>query len=409
MFITFKKSLYICHTNKDKKVMKTTLISLMMLITTFSLAGGIKTKTYNPGSKAIFDIASTIIYGDKDAYLVDAQFQKQYAEELVKEIKALKRNLKLVYISQSDPDYYFALDVIKKNFPNAKIVSTAQTAYLISASKDEKLTVWGPKLKADAPSEIIIPEAITSLPDLEGNKIEIRQRADDPAHSFLWIPSIKTVLGGISVAEGAHIWMADTQSSVAIDRWIQQIDDMKALNPSVVIPSHFLKEDFSPKVLDFVKGYLTTFKNAAAKSSNSEGIINTMTTTYPNLPGVENLELGAKVFKGEMQWDLKSPYPAIGHHLLVNFGGDYIYDLNFIDNKQMRYTGTTGTQKGLTELVNYTAVEVAPKTFMVYWREPKTTKANVVHIQDYNKNIVYTNIAEPDGSFIHLKGSFELK
>jgi hypothetical protein len=33
----------------------------------------------------------------------------------------------------------------------------------------------------------------TSLPDLEGNKIEIRQNPEDPAHSFLWIPSIKTL------------------------------------------------------------------------------------------------------------------------------------------------------------------------------------------------------------------------
>jgi hypothetical protein len=51
------------------------------------LGRNLKVKVYNPGSKAIFPITSTIIYGDKDAMLVDAQFQKQYAEQLVKEIK----------------------------------------------------------------------------------------------------------------------------------------------------------------------------------------------------------------------------------------------------------------------------------------------------------------------------------
>lgn len=51
-------------------------------------AGNLKIKVYNPGPKAIFPITSTIIYGDKDAVLIDAQFQKQYAEQLVKEIKA---------------------------------------------------------------------------------------------------------------------------------------------------------------------------------------------------------------------------------------------------------------------------------------------------------------------------------
>lgn len=337
--------------------MKTFLTALIIFtLTTLSFSSNIKTKTYNPAPNGIFDIASTIVYGEKDAYLVDAQFQKQYAEKLVEEIKLLGRDLKLVFISHSDPDYYFGLDVIKRNFPDVKIVSTAQTAYLIEASKDGKLDVWAPQMGTDAPSEIIIPEAVTSLPDLEGNKIEIRQRADDPAHSFLWIPSIKTILGGISVAEGAHLWMADTQSPVAIDTWIQQIDDMKALSPETVIPSHFVKADFSTSVLDFVRGYLTTFKAALAMHDDSEGIINHMTNVYPDLPGVDNLGLGAKVLTGEMVWDLKNPYPPIGKVAVVDFGGDFQFELNFIDNKQMRFTGLKGSTIGLTELVNYTVM-----------------------------------------------------
>ena len=31
-------------------------------------------KVYHPGPKAIFDVTSTIIYGEKEAFLVDAQF-----------------------------------------------------------------------------------------------------------------------------------------------------------------------------------------------------------------------------------------------------------------------------------------------------------------------------------------------
>ena len=77
------------------------LLTLLGFISVF--AGNLKVKVYNPGSKAIFPITSTIIYGDKDAILVDAQFQKQYAEQLVKEIKATGKTLKTVFISHSDP------------------------------------------------------------------------------------------------------------------------------------------------------------------------------------------------------------------------------------------------------------------------------------------------------------------
>ncbi|AZA53480.1 MBL fold metallo-hydrolase [Chryseobacterium sp. G0201] len=384
------------------------LLSLMALLGFVSIlfAGNLKIKVYNPGSKAIFPITSTIIYGDKDAILIDAQFQKQYAEQLVKDIKATGKTLKTVFISHSDPDFYFGLDVIKKAFPNVKIISTAQTAYLISASKDDKLAVWKPQLKEDAPSEIIVPEAVNSIPDLEGNKIEIKQNPDDPAHNFLWIPSLKTVVGGISVSVDSHLWMADTQNQKAIDQWIGQIDAMKALNPTQVVPSHFAKLSLSPNSLDFVKNYLENYKKAVAENKTLESTVNFMVNKYPSLPGKDELAMGAKVFLGEMDWDLKSPYPAIGRKVEVNFGTAQ-FILDFKDNKTMSFVGTAGEVKGLTDTVEYIVTEVSKNVFMVYWHEPKVG-VNVVNVQDYNKNIIYSNILKKDGSSDHPKGTIKI-
>ncbi|MET3538812.1 MBL fold metallo-hydrolase [Chryseobacterium limigenitum] len=380
------------------------LLSLIVLLGFVSIvfAGNLKIKVYNPGSKAIFPITSTIIYGDKDAILIDAQFQKQYAEQLIKEIKATGKNLKTVFISHSDPDFYFGLDVIKKAFPNVKIISTAQTAYLISASKDDKMAVWKPQLKEDAPSEIIVPEAVNSIPDLEGNKIEIKQNVNDSAHSFLWIPSLKTVVGGISVSVDSHLWMADTQNQKAIDEWIEQIDAMKALNPTQVVPSHFAKLTLSPNSLDFVKNYLENYKKAVTENKTSESIVNFMVNKYPGLPGKDELAMGAKVFLGEMNWDLRSPYPAIGRKVEVNFGTAQ-FVLDFKDNKTMSFVGAGG----ISDTVEYTAVEVSKNVFMVYWKEPKIGM-NVVNVQDYNKNIIYSNILKKDGSSEHLKGRLKM-
>ncbi|ANF49849.1 MBL fold hydrolase [Chryseobacterium glaciei] len=384
------------------------LLSLIILLGFVSIvfAGNLKIKVYNPGSKAIFPITSTIIYGDKDAILIDAQFQKKYAEELVKEIKATGKNLKTVFISHSDPDFYFGLDVIKKAFPNVRIISTAQTAYLISASKDDKLGVWKPQLKEDSPSEIIIPEAVNSILDLEGNKIEIKQNPDDSAHSFLWIPSLKTVVGGISVSVDSHLWMADTQNQKAIDQWIGQIDAMKALNPTQVVPSHFAKLTLSPNSLDFVKNYLENYKKAVTENKTSEAIVNFMVNKYPSLPGKDELVMGVKVFLGEMNWDLRSPYPAIGRKVEVNFGTAQ-FILDFKDNKTMSFVGTKGEVKGLSDTVEYTATEIAKNVFMVYWYEPKVG-VNVVNIQDYNKNVIYSNILKADGSSDHPKGTLKI-
>ncbi|WP_461094699.1 MBL fold metallo-hydrolase [Spirosoma gilvum] len=367
-----------------------------------NFAGDLNIKIFNSGENAIFPVTSTIIYGEKDAILIDAQFQKQYVLELIEEINALGKNLLVVYISHSDPDYYFGLDEIKKAFPNANIVSSAQTAYLISASKDQKFAIWEGQLKSDAPTEVITPQATSLLPDLEGNKIEIITTKNDPAHSFLWISSSKTIIGGISVnLEGSHIWMADTNNVAAIDAWIAQLDKMKSLHPEKVIPSHFIYYNDSPKSLDFTKQYLVDYKNAADSRSGAELAVE-MEKKYPTFVGRDMLEMGAKVFKGELNWDLKSPYPAIGNKVEVNFG-EISFVLNFVDNKQMSFEG----QGGATDSVDYTATEIAKNIFMVYWHEPHVGD-NVVHVQDYNQSIVYTNIASRSGEFFHLKGTLKI-
>ncbi|MEN3931100.1 MBL fold metallo-hydrolase [Microvirga sp. W0021] len=388
-----------------KKLVATSLLA-STLLSSAAYAGDLNVKVYNPGDKGIFSVTSTILYGDKDAILVDAQFQKQHAEKLVSMIKETGKELKAIYISQSDPDFYFGLDTVKKAFPNAKVFSTAQTAYLISASKDDKLAVWKDKLKEDAPQELIVPEAIKGKLTLEGVDIDIKEDKKDPAHSYLWVAPLKTVLGGVSVSTGSHLWLADAQSETAIDNWISQIQSMKALNPSQVIPSHYKTADYSPEALTFVEGYLKNFKQAIQENKSSQDIISYMTEKYPDLPGKASLEMGAKVYRGEIPWDVKSPYPAIGNTVKVDFAGTK-FDINFADNKTMSFIGTDGVFKGSADTVTYTPVEVAKNVFMVYWHEPKSG-SNVTHVQDYNKGIVYTNIARKDGNFVNLKGTLRV-
>ena len=381
-------------------------IALSAALTVIALSGeakGLALKVYNPGTSAIFPVTSTIVYGKKDAALIDAQFQKQYAEQVVKEIKDMKKNLKYVFVSYHDPDYYFGLDVIHKAFPEAKIISTAQTAYLIEASKDMKLGVWKEQLGADAPDTLIVPEVVDSLPSIEGNALEIKYNKDDSAHPFVWIPSLKTIVGGGSVTEGGHIWMADTQGDKGIERWQQVIATMKQLEPATVVPAHFVSSDYTPKVLDFVEKYLADYRQAAAKSNNAAELTAAMEKAWPQLPGKDDLVFSAKVFKGEQEWKVFTPYPPIGRAIKVDFGA-FAFRNSFKDAHHMTFLGLNGGYKGVTDSVLPTVVEVSPNVFMVYWSEPNSTKSNVVHVQNYNTGTVCTNIAAHDGKFYNMQG-----
>lgn len=386
---------------------KIVLSVVLTVIALSSEAKGLALKVYNPGTSAIFPVTSTIVYGKKDAALIDAQFQKQYAEQVVKEIKNLKKNLKYVFVSYHDPDYYFGLNVIHKAFPEAKIISTAQTAYLIEASKDMKLNVWKEQLGTDAPDTLIVPEVVDSLPAIEGNALEVKYSKDDSAHPFVWIPSLKAIVGGGSVTEGGHIWMADTQGDKGIERWQQVISAMKQLEPATVVPAHFVSSDYTPQVLDFVGKYLADYRQAAAKSNNAAELTAAMEKAWPQLPGKDNLVFSAKVFKGEQEWKIFTPYPPIGRAIKVDFGA-FAFRNSFKDAHHMTFLGLNGGYKGVTDNVLPTVVEVSPNVFMVYWSEPNSTKSNVVHVQNYNTGTVWTNIAAPDGKFYNMQGKMSV-
>lgn len=270
-----------------------------------SFAGPLAIDVYNPGAKGIFPVSSEIVSGKTEAILIDAQFQRSDAQALVQKLKASGKTLTTVYISQSDPDYYFGLDVIRAAFPKAKIVATPQTVAAIKTSMNGKLAYWGPILKDNAPKTLVLPDVLhADHLTLEGRTIEIKGlNGPDAARTYLWIPSIKTVAGGVVVNSGDHVWVADTQTRESRLGWLQTLDNITALKPTTVVPGHFTGA--MPKGLEavrFTADYLKTFEVQAAKANNSAELIKAMKAAYPTLAGDASLELSAKVIKGEMKW-----------------------------------------------------------------------------------------------------------
>ena len=288
---------------KFSKLITTTL--LMTSLAFSAQAKSLNIETYNPKTTSIFPVTSSLITGDNEAILVDAQFHKKDAEKLVQLIQDSHKKLTTIYISHSDPDYYFGLETITQAFPEAKIVATQATVDAIKATKDGKLAYWGPILKEDAPQTVILPKVLTegSL-TLEGETIQIKGLdGKAPERSFLWIPSIKTVMGGVVVSDNIHVWIADTQTAESQDAWQETLNLIQSLQPNVVIPGHFVGD--SALDLDsvrFTEQYLKDFRAANSTTQNSQELIAKMKALYPNLAEESSLEMSAQVIKGEMAW-----------------------------------------------------------------------------------------------------------
>ncbi len=137
-------------------------------------ADPLRLEVYNPGHEAIFPVSSVIVSGEHDAILVDAQFGKAQAEQLVQRLRAGGKHLTSIYISHGDPDYYFGLDTLTQAFPEAKVLASAATVAHIRQTMDAKLAYWGPQMGADKPARLVLPQVLEGHHlTLEGQALEV--------------------------------------------------------------------------------------------------------------------------------------------------------------------------------------------------------------------------------------------
>ena len=254
---------------------------------------------------ASFHVNAVLVAGKTDAVLLDTGFTRADALRIAAMVLDSKKTLKTIYISQADPDYYFGIEVIQQFFPDAKLVTTAPTRQKIEATLANKLQVWGPRMGANAPKRVPLPEVLVgNTLMLEGQTLEIRGLDDSlPHRSYVWIPAIKTIAGGVNVFGGLHLWTADTQGVQERADWAKKLGTMAALQPAAVIPGHSLPgQQHDASQLAWSQAYLARFEQALPKAANSAALIDTMTAAYPSAGLGIALDIGAKVNKGEMKW-----------------------------------------------------------------------------------------------------------
>ncbi len=287
------------------KLIQASTLATMMAVSANAVSATLETSVFNPQQKSTFPVSSVLISGPTEAVLVDAQFQRNDAQSVVELIKKSGKKLTTIYISHGDPDYYFGLDVITEAYPDAKVLSTAKTRDYIKASMAPKKAYWGPILKENAPQKLVLPEVLqgdTLLVD--GEKVNIvGLDGHDPKHTFVWIPSTKTMLGGVVVFNNMHVFLADTQTPESRQNWYKTLDVIEQLHPKTVISGHMLGDKpLTIEAVHFTRKYIQDFEAAAKSSANSSELMSKMKASYPNIGGDSVLALSAKVIMGEMPW-----------------------------------------------------------------------------------------------------------
>jgi glyoxylase-like metal-dependent hydrolase (beta-lactamase superfamily II) len=230
-----------------------------------------------------YAVTSTLVYGENDLLLIDPQFLKSEAQQVVDKIKATGRKLTTIYSTHAHPDHFLGVATILAAFPDAKYVALPEVRERIVTAWPARRNFWYPTYGDELPGEeAILPEAL-SEPKLvlEGHEFPITGEQiglDGAGNSFVYIPELDAVVTGDIIFNSHLRPPADTAPLY------ETLDRLRALNPKIVVAGHQAQgADSDADVLTFIPEYIDYFRMAKAESANAEELIAKMKAKYPGL------------------------------------------------------------------------------------------------------------------------------
>jgi glyoxylase-like metal-dependent hydrolase (beta-lactamase superfamily II)/cephalosporin-C deacetylase-like acetyl esterase len=230
--------------------------------------------------------SSTLIYGKRDAVLVDVFLTIDQSKALADSIAATGKNLKYIYITHAHGDHFFGAQLLLDRFPDAKVISTQAIADdCAEAIKPDVIkSFWEPRYPGQISQKLVIPQAVQGEEfELEGEKLVIVQTGFSDTHhsTSLYVPSIELIVAGDVVYNGIHPYLAETSPQTRKE-WIAALDKLMGLHPRFVIAGHKNpSNDDSPDNITATKKYLEDFDRLIGETSTNLELYNKMQALHP--------------------------------------------------------------------------------------------------------------------------------
>src|ERR1700756_5925242 len=245
-----------------------------------------------------FWVNSVIIEGTHEVMLVDAQLTKTNAEKVLLEIKETKKPLSIVYITHEHADHFLGLQAFREAYPAVRILANSAVTDRINKVYQEKVDKWKKILGSGATSQVVDIEKFDgNFIEFESSRIEVLRdvQGDTDENTMLWIPGQRILIAGDVLFNDMHVYTAETDSE-ARGKWLNSLQKIRELKPSVVIPGHSkvgAPLDAST-ALDFTENYLSAFEEELKKAKDTDSLINTMKERFPSADLLLAIERGAK-------------------------------------------------------------------------------------------------------------------
>jgi glyoxylase-like metal-dependent hydrolase (beta-lactamase superfamily II) len=230
--------------------------------------------------------SSTLIYGERDAVLVDALLTRDEGAALADWVEASGKNLTTIYITHGHGDHFFGAQPILDRFPQARLVATPGVVeHMREQVGDRRIASWRKRFPGQLVDNPVVAEPLPGhTVDLEGERLVAIElgHTDTEATTALHALSVDLVVAGDAVYNDVHLYLAETPHE-KLQGWHAALDTIEALQPSVVIAGHKRDgADDSPDNIARTRRYLHEFDTIAQRADNAEELYHTMIERYPD-------------------------------------------------------------------------------------------------------------------------------
>jgi glyoxylase-like metal-dependent hydrolase (beta-lactamase superfamily II) len=233
-------------------------------------------------------ISSTLVFGKRDAVLVDTPITVEQARALSDWIVASGKNLTTIYATHGHGDHFFGTNTVLERFPGARFVARPDVIKVMrqQASAESLATFWNPRFPGQISSHLAIAEELTGdVINLEGHDlVSVPLGFTDTANTTcLHVPSIGLVVAGDAAYNGVHLHLSESPDRQKRQEWIAALDKMESLKPSAVIAGHKrVGNDDSPRIIGETRQYIRDFERLAMRTTNAQELYDQMLKLYPD-------------------------------------------------------------------------------------------------------------------------------
>ncbi len=287
-----------------------------------------------------FNSNSTLVYGERDAVLIDASHLLSDTHRMVAEIIPMRKKLTHIYVSHFHPDHHFGLKVLKSAFPHAKIVALPSVVKDIVFTASDKVDLWAiDRFGDDVPHGTIIPTPLSEPRlELEGEVLEFSDgwEGDSVNNSAVWIPSMKVVCATDIAFHDCHLW--PIESDVARrEKWRDDIRRLREFGARIIIPGHCdlekirileeVQEDGARTYTDCVDWsveYLNRYEEVYDTAKTGGEMVEKMTRFYPDVKAEDYaIHWQARLLFPHSSPDWLTPLPGEPGKIFLNPDGKY--------------------------------------------------------------------------------------